>query len=162
MAEQDSLNASVLGVDVTVGSAEFDLFVKEVHREITVKAGQKCTAVRRVMVPDHLLDSVQAALIERLANTPIGNPRHPDTRMGALVSLSQRRDVLEKAAQIGAEAECVFGEGDMPVVIDADAEKGAFVAPRLFRCETPDQAKAVHDIEVFGPVSTLMLSLIHI
>jgi len=156
MAEQDSLNASVLGVDVTVGSAEFDLFVKEVHREITVKAGQKCTAVRRVMVPDHHLDSVQAALIERLANTPIGNPRHPDTRMGALVSLSQRRDVLEKATQIGAEAECVFGEGDMPVVIDADAEKGAFVAPRLFRCETPDQAKAVHDIEAFGPVSTLM------
>jgi oxepin-CoA hydrolase/3-oxo-5,6-dehydrosuberyl-CoA semialdehyde dehydrogenase len=91
-----------------------------------------------------------------LANTPIGNPRHPDTRMGALVSLSQRRDVLEKAAQIGAEAECVLGEGDMPVVIDADTEKGAFVAPRLFRCETPDQAKAVHDIEVFGPVSTLM------
>jgi oxepin-CoA hydrolase/3-oxo-5,6-dehydrosuberyl-CoA semialdehyde dehydrogenase len=139
-----------------VGSAEFDLFVKEVHSEIIVKAGQKCTAVRRVMVPDHLLDPVQAVLIERLTNTPIGNPRHPDTRMGALVSLSQRRDVLEKAAQIGAEADCVFGAGDMPLLIDADADKGAFVTPRLFRCDTPDQAQAVHDIEAFGPVSTLM------
>jgi len=156
MAEQDSLNASVLGADVALGSAEFDLFVKEVHSEIIVKAGQKCTAVRRVMVPDHLLDPVQAVLIERLTNTPIGNPRHPDTRMGALVSLSQRRDVLEKAAQIGAEADCVFGAGDMPVLIDADADKGAFVTPRLFRCDTPDQAQAVHDIEAFGPVSTLM------
>jgi oxepin-CoA hydrolase/3-oxo-5,6-dehydrosuberyl-CoA semialdehyde dehydrogenase len=156
MAEQDSLNASVLGADVALGSAEFDLFVKEVHSEIIVKAGQKCTAVRRVMVPDHLLDPVQAVLIERLTNTPIGNPRHPDTRMGALVSLSQRRDVLEKAAQIGAEADCVFGAGDMPLLIDADADKGAFVTPRLFRCDTPDQAQAVHDIEAFGPVSTLM------
>jgi len=156
MAEQDSLNASVLGADVALGSAEFDLFVKEVHSEIIVKAGQKCTAVRRVMVPDHLLDPVQAVLIERLTNTPIGNPRHPDTRMGALVSLSQRRDVLEKAAQIGAEADCVFGAGDMPVLIDADADKGAFVTPRLFRCDTPDEAQAVHDIEAFGPVSTLM------
>ncbi|MFZ8879346.1 MAG: phenylacetic acid degradation bifunctional protein PaaZ [Paracoccaceae bacterium] len=156
MAEQDSLNASVLGADVALGSAEFDLFVKEVHSEIIVKAGQKCTAVRRVMVPDHLLDPVQAVLIERLTNTPIGNPRHPDTRMGALVSLSQRRDVLEKAAQIGAEADCVFGAGDMPVLIDADADKGAFVTPRLFRCDTPDQAQTVHDIEAFGPVSTLM------
>jgi oxepin-CoA hydrolase/3-oxo-5,6-dehydrosuberyl-CoA semialdehyde dehydrogenase len=156
MAEQDSLNASVLGADVALGSAEFDLFVKEVHSEIIVKAGQKCTAVRRVMVPDHLLDPVQAVLIERLTNTPIGNPRHPDTRMGALVSLSQRRDVLEKAAQIGAEADCVFGAGDMPVLIDADADKGAFVTPRLFRCDIPDQAQTVHDIEAFGPVSTLM------
>ena len=156
MAEQDSLNASVLGADVALGSAEFDLFVKEVHSEIIVKAGQKCTAVRRVMVPDHLLDPVQAVLIERLTNTPIGNPRHPDTRMGALVSLSQRRDVLEKAAQIGAEADCVFGAGDMPVLIDADADKGAFVTPRLFRCDTPDEAQTVHDIEAFGPVSTLM------
>jgi len=156
MAEQDSLNASVLGTDVSVGSAEFDLFVKEVHREITVKAGQKCTAIRRVMVPDHLLDPVQSALIERLSKTPIGNPRHADTRMGALVSLSQRRDVLEKAAQIGTEADCVFGGGDMPTLIDADAQKGAFAAPQLFRCETPDQAQAVHDIEAFGPVSTLM------
>jgi oxepin-CoA hydrolase/3-oxo-5,6-dehydrosuberyl-CoA semialdehyde dehydrogenase len=156
MAEQDRLNASVLGADVALGSAEFDLFVKEVHSEIIVKAGQKCTAVRRVMVPDHLLDPVQAVLIERLTNTPIGNPRHPDTRMGALVSLSQRRDVLEKAAQIGAEADCVFGAGDMPLLIDADADKGAFVTPRLFRCDTPDQAQAVHDIEAFGPVSTLM------
>ena len=156
MAEQDSLNASVLGTDVAIDTAEFDLFIKEVHREIIVKAGQKCTAVRRVMVPEHLLDNVQAALIDKLSQTTIGNPRHPKTRMGALVSLSQRQDVLEKAAKIGAEAQCVFGSHGLSAVIDASAETGAFVSPRLFRCENPDQAKAVHDIEAFGPVSTIM------
>ena len=156
MAEQDSLNASVLGTDVAIDTAEFDLFIKEVHREIIVKAGQKCTAVRRVMVPEHLLDHVQAALIDKLSQTTIGNPRHPKTRMGALVSLSQRQDVLEKAAKIGAEAQCVFGSHGLSAVIDASAETGAFVSPRLFRCENPDQAKAVHDIEAFGPVSTIM------
>ena len=156
IAEQDSLNASVLGIDVAVDTAEFDLFVKEVHREIIVKAGQKCTAVRRVMVPEHMLNPVQAALIDKLSKTTIGNPRHPKTRMGALVSLSQRREVLEKAAQIGDEAQCVFGSDGLSAVIDANAETGAFVAPRLFRCENPDQAKAVHHIEAFGPVSTIM------
>ena len=156
MAEQDSLNASVLGTDVAIDTAEFDLFIKEVHREIIVKAGQKCTAVRRVMVPEYLLDHVQAALIDKLSQTTIGNPRHPKTRMGALVSLSQRQDVLEKAAKIGAEAQCVFGSDGLSAVIDASAETGAFVAPRLFRCENPDQAQAVHDIEAFGPVSTIM------
>ncbi len=156
LAEQDSLNASVLGADTAADSVEFDLFIKEVHREITVKAGQKCTAVRRIMVPEHLLDPVQNALIDKLAKTTIGNPRHPDTRMGALVSQSQRTDVLEKIGQIGTEAECVFGRPDLGKLIDADATAGAFVSPHLFRCENPDQAQAVHDIEAFGPVSTIM------
>lgn len=155
-SEQDSLNASVLGPDAVAGTPEFDLFVKEVQREMTAKAGQKCTAIRRIMVPEAQVDAVIAALGERLAKTTIGDPRAEATRMGALVSAGQKRDVLEKAALIGAEAERVFGNPDDFTVAGADKDKGAFVPPMLFHCADPDVAQRVHDTEAFGPVSTIM------
>lgn len=155
-SEQDSLNASVLGPDATPGTPEFDLFVKEVQREMTAKAGQKCTAIRRIMVPDAVLEPVIDALKDRLAKTIIGDPRLETTRMGALVSASQKRDVLEKAALIRGEAEQVFGNLDDFSVDGADKDKGAFVPPMLFHCAKPDAATHVHDTEAFGPVSTIM------
>ncbi len=152
VAEQDSLNASVLGPDATTDSPEFDLFVKEVAKEMTVKAGQKCTAIRRAFVPADLLDAVQTALIARLEKTIIGDPRDEATRMGALVSTSQRNDVREKIKEISADASIVYGDPNATPV----NEKGAFISPVLLRCENPWQARAVHDVEAFGPVSTLM------
>ncbi|SFG95141.1 phenylacetic acid degradation bifunctional protein PaaZ [Sulfitobacter dubius] len=155
-SEQDSLNASVLGPDATPGTPEFDLFVKEVQREMTAKAGQKCTAIRRVMVPEAQIDAVISALSERLAKTIIGDPRDENTRMGALVSNSQKRDVLEKVALLSAEAERIFGDPEDFTVKRADRDKGAFLPPMLFHCADPDKAERVHDTEAFGPVSTLM------
>ncbi|WP_299650627.1 phenylacetic acid degradation bifunctional protein PaaZ [uncultured Tateyamaria sp.] len=152
-AEQDSLNASVLGPDATPGTPEFDLFVKEVQREMTAKAGQKCTAIRRIMVPEAHVDAVIDAINARLAKTTVGDPRDEATRMGALVSNTQKNDVLEKAAQIETEAERVFGNPDDFAMSDS---KGAFVPPMLFHCADPDTAQAVHDVEAFGPVSTVM------
>ena len=152
IAERDSLNASVLGPDATMESPEFDLFVKEVAKEMTVKAGQKCTAIRRAFVPERLIDAVQAALIGRLEKIVIGYPRDEATRMGALVSLAQREDVRGKIATIAREAPIVFGDpSESPV-----NAKGAFLSPVLMRCDTPWQASGVHDVEAFGPVSTLM------
>ncbi|UWQ78986.1 phenylacetic acid degradation bifunctional protein PaaZ [Leisingera sp. S132] len=156
VAEQDSLNASILGPDAQPGTPEFDLFVKEVSREMTTKAGQKCTAIRRIIAPQAQVDAVIEALSARLAKTQIGDPRLETTRMGALVSNSQKRDVLEKAAIIGQEAERVFGDPDNFSVDGADAGKGAFVPPMLFHCADPDKAQRVHDTEAFGPVSTIM------
>jgi len=155
-SEQDSLNASVLGPDATPGTPEFDLFIKEVQREMTAKAGQKCTAIRRIMVPTAQTQPVIEALSARLAKTTIGDPRLQSTRMGAIVSASQKRDVLEKAALIGTEAERVFGNPDDFAVDGADKDKGAFVPPMLFHCADPDGAERVHDTEAFGPVSTIM------
>ena len=155
-SEQDSLNASVLGPDATSGTPEFDLFIKEVQREITAKAGQKCTAIRRIMVPEAQIDAVISALSDRLGKTTIGDPRLEGTRMGPLVSASQKRDVLEKAALIGGEAERVFGDPDAFIVNGADKDKGAFLPPMLFHCADPDKAERVHDTEAFGPVSTIM------
>ncbi|MFI2766408.1 phenylacetic acid degradation bifunctional protein PaaZ [Ruegeria faecimaris] len=156
VAEQDSLNCSVLGPDAAPGTPEFDLFVKEVQREMTTKAGQKCTAIRRIIAPEPHVQAVIEALSARLAKTTIGDPKLETTRMGALVSASQKRDVLEKAAIIGHEAECVFGNPDDFVVDGADADKGAFLPPMLFHCSDPDAAQRVHDTEAFGPVSTIM------
>ena len=155
-SEQDSLNASVLGPDATSGTPEFDLFIKEVQREMTAKAGQKCTAIRRIMVPETQIDAVISALSDRLGKTTIGDPRLEGTRMGPLVSASQKRDVLEKAALIGGEAERVFGDPDAFIVNGADKDKGAFLPPMLFHCADPDKAERVHDTEAFGPVSTIM------
>ncbi len=152
VAEQDSLNASVLGPDATPDSPEFELFVKEVAKEMTVKAGQKCTAIRRALVPATLMDAAQAALIARLEKTTIGDPRDEATRMGALVSVSQRQDVRAKIAELARDGAIVFGDPSAAPV----NEKGAFISPVLLRCERPWDAKAVHDVEAFGPVSTLM------
>lgn len=156
IAEQDSLNASILGPDATPGTEEFDLFVKEVQREMTAKAGQKCTAIRRIIAPEPHVSAVIDAVSARLATTTIGAPDLETTRMGALISAEQKRDVLEKAAIIGAEAERVFGDPERFDVEGADPIKGAFLPPMLFHCPDPDRAERVHDTEAFGPVSTIM------
>ena len=156
VAEQDSLNASILGPDAAPGTPEFDLFVKEVVREMTTKVGQKCTAIRRIIAPEPQVEPLIAAISAKLAQTTIGDPRLDGTRMGALVSNGQKADVLAKASLIGQEAERVFGDPDTFEVIGADAEKGAFVPPMLFYCTDPDAARHVHDTEAFGPVSTIM------
>jgi oxepin-CoA hydrolase/3-oxo-5,6-dehydrosuberyl-CoA semialdehyde dehydrogenase len=153
VAEQDSLNASLLGPDAAPGTPEFDLFVKEVATEMTVKAGQKCTAIRRAMAPAQYLDAVQEALAERLAKTKVGDPRADDTRMGALVSTSQRDDVREKIAELeAAGARIVAGDPDAEPPIPG----GAFLPPVLLRTDDPWATEAVHDCEPFGPVSTIM------
>jgi oxepin-CoA hydrolase/3-oxo-5,6-dehydrosuberyl-CoA semialdehyde dehydrogenase len=156
VAEQDSLNASILGPDAIPGTPEFDLFIKEAHREMTTKAGQKCTAIRRIIAPQAQVDAVIKALSTRLAKTVIGDPQAEGVRMGALVSNSQKRDVLEKAKIIGTEAERVYGDPDNFDVLGADADQGAFLPPMLFHCTDSDAAKWVHDTEAFGPVSTIM------
>ncbi|WP_164661934.1 phenylacetic acid degradation bifunctional protein PaaZ [Tropicibacter sp. Alg240-R139] len=156
VAEQDSLNASILGPDADPGTPEFDLFVKEVSREMTAKAGQKCTAIRRIIAPETSVQAVIEALSARLSKTLIGDPRLETTRMGALVSNGQKQDVLEKVAIIGQEAERVFGDPENFTVEGADKDKGAFLPPMLFHCADPDNAQRVHDTEAFGPVSTIM------
>lgn len=152
-AEQDSLNASVLGPDALPDTPEFDLFIKEAVREMTTKAGQKCTAIRRIMVPTPQVDATLDALIARLAKIKVGYPRDPETKMGALVSKGQKRDVLAKAKCIGSEAERVFGDPEDFAMADSD---GAFLPPMLFHCANPDTASHLHDTEAFGPVSTIM------
>jgi oxepin-CoA hydrolase/3-oxo-5,6-dehydrosuberyl-CoA semialdehyde dehydrogenase len=154
-AEQDSLNASVLGPDAEPGSPEFDLFVKEVVREMTQKAGQKCTAIRRALVPVALLDAVETAITGRLARMAIGNPRNESVRMGALAGQEQRADVRATIARLNGEVRIV-SDGEAPNLVDADGDKGAFVAPTLLRCETPLTSTLVHEVEAFGPVCTLM------
>ena len=156
VAEQDSLNGSILGPDAVPGTPEFDLFIKEVSREMTTKAGQKCTAIRRIIAPKAQVEAVIEALSARLDKVVIGDPRLETTRMGALVSNGQKRDVLAKAAIIGQEATRVYGDPDNFTVDGADADKGAFVPPMLFHCADPDNAQRVHDTEAFGPVSTIM------
>ncbi|WIY26440.1 phenylacetic acid degradation bifunctional protein PaaZ [Parasedimentitalea psychrophila] len=156
VAEQDSLNGSILGPDAVPGTPEFDLFIKEVSREMTTKAGQKCTAIRRIIAPEAQVEAVISALSARLDKVVIGDPRLETTRMGALVSNGQKRDVLEKAAIIGQEATRVYGDPENFTVDGADADKGAFVPPMLFHCADPDNAQRVHDTEAFGPVSTIM------
>ena len=153
IAEQDSLNASLLGPDAAPGTPEFDLFVREVAIEMTVKAGQKCTAIRRAMAPARHLDAVQQALAERLASTKVGDPRAEGTRMGALVSLSQRDDVRARIAELeAAGARIVAGDPSA----DPPISGGAFLPPVLLRTDDPWSAQAVHDVEAFGPVSTIM------
>jgi oxepin-CoA hydrolase/3-oxo-5,6-dehydrosuberyl-CoA semialdehyde dehydrogenase len=156
VAEQDSLNATILGPDAAPGTPEFDLFVTGVHREMTVKAGQKCTAIRRILAPQAHVDAVIAAVASRLSQTVIGDPAREDTQMGALVSRAQRDDVLAKAGAIAGEAERVCGDPDAFDVAGADAVAGAFLPPMLFHCVDPDAATRVHDTEAFGPVATVM------
>ncbi len=156
IAEQDSLNASILGPDAAPGTPEFDTFIKEVHREMTVKAGQKCTAIRRVLVPERHRAAVIEALSERLAKTIIGNPRDEATRMGALASLAQRNDVRDKAGLIAKEARLAFGSFDQIQVAGGAFEAGSFLSPLLFDCADPDNARNVHEVEAFGPVATVM------
>ena len=151
IAEQDSLNAAVLGPDSDPDSPEFAQFVKEAAAEMTTKAGQKCTAMRRLIVPEAQVAAVIDALTARLARARPGDPADTATRMGALVSRAQRDDVLAVAARIGAEARQVFAgdAADLP-------EAGAFLPPQLFLCDDPDGARVVHEAEAFGPVATIL------
>ncbi|WP_433470426.1 phenylacetic acid degradation bifunctional protein PaaZ [Saccharomonospora azurea] len=154
-AEADSLNCSILGPDATPGTAEFDLYVKQLVTEMTVKAGQKCTAIRRAFVPAELLDDVQEAVCERLARISVGDPSNPDVRMGALASLEQREEVRRSLKALSDAGRIVFGDPDHVEVVGADAERGAFLSPVLLRADDPQRAEP-HEVEAFGPVSTLL------
>lgn len=154
--EADSLNASILGPDAGPGTPEFDLFVKEVTREMTAKAGQKCTAIRRVIAPRAHVQALVEALGERLGKTALGLPGDAATRMGALASLEQRAEVRARIRELQADAEIVAGSPDEVRVSSGDAERGAFLNPVLMYCDRPFAATAVHDVEAFGPVSTVM------
>ncbi|GAB3873193.1 phenylacetic acid degradation bifunctional protein PaaZ [Kibdelosporangium lantanae] len=153
-AEADSLNCSILGPDATPGTPEFDLFVKGLVTEMTVKAGQKCTAIRRAFVPAAQLDAVVEAASERLARITVGNPRNPDVRMGALASLEQREEVRRSLKALLEAGRIAFGSPDEVSVVDADPARGAFMSPVLLVGD-PELA-APHEVEAFGPVSTLM------
>ena len=154
--EADSLNASVLGEDAVPGTPEFDIFVKEVQKEMTVKAGQKCTAIRRILVPENLIDDVEKALQNRLAKNTLGDPSVEGVRMGALASKLQVERVRENVEQLMKSQSIVFGDLDNFELIGADKEKGAFFSPILFRNDKPLENTDVHNIEAFGPVSTLI------
>jgi len=154
--EADSLNALVLAPSAVEGSPEFDLFVKELRREMTIKCGQRCTAVRRAMVPNDRIDAVQAALTAQLDRTVIGNPANEKVRMGALVGHDQVAEVRGALERLRAEAELVYGDPMKVDVVGANAKDGAFLAPMLLRQENAMKASAVHEIEAFGPVCTLM------
>ncbi|MCP5286061.1 MAG: phenylacetic acid degradation bifunctional protein PaaZ [Burkholderiaceae bacterium] len=154
-AEADSLNCAILAPDVTPDAPEFDLFVKELVREMTVKAGQKCTAIRRAIVPRQHLDAVAAAVRARLAKTTVGNPAVDGVKMGALAHRGQQADVAEKVAALMQGAELVYGERDGFSPVGDGASDGAFFCPTLLLARDP-MASAAHDVEAFGPVSTLM------
>lgn len=154
--EADSLNAAILGPDAAPGSPEFELFIKEIRREMTTKCGQKCTAVRRIIVPEYYIDAVQSALASGLAQTTLGDPRVDGVRMGPLVSKRQQAVVRERVEALGEAATVVYGSLDEFSVTGADRHKGAFFSPILLRCDEPFTHTAIHDIEAFGPVSTLM------
>jgi oxepin-CoA hydrolase/3-oxo-5,6-dehydrosuberyl-CoA semialdehyde dehydrogenase len=154
--EADSLNCIVLADDVEKGSAEWDIFIKEIRKEITVKCGQKCTAIRRIFVPANKIADVQEALSIALAQTTIGNPLNEKVRMGSLVGIQQRNEVKEQVQKLLASSQIIYGSLDSVSIIDADAEKGAFMSPLLLLNENPFASKEVHEVEAFGPVSTLM------
>ena len=154
--EADSLNCIVLGEDVTPSMPEWDIFIKEVRKEITAKAGQKCTAIRRIFVPENRLDDVQIALGKALSQTVIGNPLNERVRMGSLAGINQRVEVKTQVQKLLAASQIIYGSLDSVEVMDADAVKGAFISPLLLLNEKPLYSEAVHGVEAFGPVSTLM------
>ena len=154
--EADSLNASILGEDSNPGTPEFDIFIKEVRKEMTIKCGQKCTAIRRVIVPETLIEDVQIALGKQLEKVTIGDPRLKEVRMGALVSKDQVLEVIERVEEIAKTADIVYGSLDKVSVIGASAKDGAFLTPILLREDNPFTNTTVHEVEAFGPVSTIM------
>ncbi|MGY0393179.1 phenylacetic acid degradation bifunctional protein PaaZ [Bizionia sp. KMM 8389] len=154
--EADSLNASVLGEDAVPGTPEFDLFIKEVRKEMTVKAGQKCTAIRRIIVPENLVEDVQIQLGKALDKVTIGDPRLKEVRMGSLISHQQVQAVRDSVNDLSKEAQIVYGDLDVIKTMGADAKKGAFISPILLRADNPMTNKVIHEREAFGPVSTIM------
>jgi len=154
--EADSLNCIVLGEDATPGTAEWDIFIKEVRREMTLKAGQRCTGIRRIFVPENKIEEVWKAIATSLAQTTIGNPLNDKVRMGSLAGESQRNEVRQQVQKLLATSQMVYGSLDSVTVIDADANKGAFLSPILLMNQTPHTSTEPHNIEAFGPVSTIM------
>ncbi len=154
--EADSLNCLVLGDDVDPGMPEWDIFVKELRKEMTVKAGQKCTAVRRIFVPENKLDDVRKALAKALDQTVIGNPENEKVRMGPLAGQAQRQEVRAQVTKLLASSQLIYGSMDSVKLVEGDAEKGAFLSPLLLLNERPFSTEEPHSIEAFGPVSTLM------
>ena len=154
--EADSLNCIVLGNDVVPGMPEWDIFIKELKREMTVKAGQKCTAVRRIFVPENKLEDVTKALVIELSKTVIGNPINEKVRMGSLAGEGQRQEVRNQVQKLLASSQIIYGALDSVEVLDADAKQGAFLSPILLLNEIPFSAEEPHNIEAFGPVSTIM------
>lgn len=154
--EADSLNCIVLGEDVTPEMPEWDIFIKEVRKEMTTKAGQKCTAIRRIFVPENKVEDVQIALGKALAQITIGNPLNEKVRMGSLAGLTQRDEVKTQVQKLLASSQIIYGALDSVEVIDADAVKGSFISPILLLNQNPFASNEVHEVEAFGPVSTLM------
>lgn len=154
--EADSLNAAVLGPDAVPGTPEFNIFIKEVRKEMTVKCGQKCTAIRRIIVPENVMEDVQIALGKQLDRTVIGDPKLKEVRMGSLINTDQRDAIKTQVEKISKTAEIVYGSFDPVEAMGADGEKGAFMRPILMREDQPFKNTQVHEVEAFGPVSTLM------
>lgn len=154
--EADSLNASILGEDAVPETLEFDIFIKEVRKEMTVKCGQKCTAIRRIIVPEKSIEDVQIALGKALDKVTIGDPRLKEVRMGSLISKEQVEEVRNSVTEIAKKAQIVYGSLDKIDLVGADSKKGAFISPILLREDYPFENVAVHEREAFGPVSTIM------
>jgi oxepin-CoA hydrolase/3-oxo-5,6-dehydrosuberyl-CoA semialdehyde dehydrogenase len=156
VCETDSLNSSILGADAASGTPEFDLYIKEVAREMTTKAGQKCTAIRKALVPADRLDDVASALKQALAKVTVGDPRTEGVRMGPVVSLAQRSEVLARVEALRREADLVTDDPTSVSPMGGDRDKGAFLAPVLLKARDPKSARAIHEVEAFGPVATLV------
>lgn len=154
--EADSLNCIVLGQEVNPGQPEWELFIKEIRKEMTLKAGQRCTGIRRIFVPENKMEDVWKAIGSSLAQTVIGNPLNEKVRMGSLAGETQRQEVREQVQKLLASSQIVYGSLDSVEVVDADARSGAFIAPVLLMNNTPHHSKEPHEIEAFGPVSTIM------
>ena len=154
--EADSLNCIVLAQDIEPGKPEWDIFIKEVKKEMTVKAGQKCTAIRRIFVPENKMEAVWKAIAVELDKTTIGNPLNEKVRMGSMAGLSQREEVRNQVQKLLASSKIIYGSLDSVNVIDADANEGAFLSPLLLLNEKPFATEEPHNIEAFGPVSTIM------
>ena len=154
--EADSLNCIVLGEEVTPDKPEWDIFIKEIRREMTLKAGQRCTGIRRIFVPQNKMEDLWKAISTALSQTTIGNPLNEKVRMGSLAGQTQREEVREQVRKLLASSQIIYGSLDSVSVVDADAVKGAFMSPVLLMNETPFAAKEAHEVEAFGPVSTIM------
>lgn len=154
--EADSLNCIVLGRNVAPGDPEWDLFIKEVRKEMTLKAGQRCTGIRRIFVPESKMEDVWKAIATALSQTVIGNPLNEKVRMGSLAGETQRREVREQVQKLLASSQVVYGSLDSVEVVDASADKGAFQSPLLLMNDRPHSAREAHEVEAFGPVSTIM------
>jgi len=154
--EADSLNCIILGDDVSPGVPEWDIFVKEVRKEMTLKAGQRCTGIRRIFVPENKMEEMWKAIATSLNQTTIGNPLNSTVRMGSLAGQTQRNEVRAQVQKLLASSQIIYGSLDSVEVVDADAEKGAFMSPVLLMNDKPFKAKEAHEVEAFGPVSTIM------